>query len=113
MKFLLFILLLFHYFKLQYGKFNNNHEQVHLALTKDPRSIVVSWTTFYDISLYKRKPSVKYGTIKSSLSKVKRGSTGSTRKLIEPNNSTIIRYFHTIYLQNLLYNKRYYYKVGD
>ncbi|CEF68460.1 Iron/zinc purple acid phosphatase-like protein [Strongyloides ratti] len=72
--------------------------------------MIVSWVTFYDYSVSHRKPIVKYGTSSSCMSKI---SFGRSKSLIENNNSSIVRYYHTVYLKNLNYNKKYYYKVGD
>uniref|UniRef100_A0A0N5BA92 Purple acid phosphatase n=1 Tax=Strongyloides papillosus TaxID=174720 RepID=A0A0N5BA92_STREA len=91
-------------------KFLDKHEQVHLSLAKNPRTMVVQWTTFYDLSRNHRKPMVRYGTIKSYTIRIK---SGHTKKLVESENANITRYFHTVYLKNLYYDKKYYYKVGD
>lgn len=86
------------------------HEQVHLSLGKDPRTMVVSWVTFYNLSTFHKKPLVKYGRKRYSLFIQ---SYGKSKSLMEPKNPEIIRYFHTVHLKNLKYNTKYYYKVGD
>uniref|UniRef100_A0A0N5BA91 Purple acid phosphatase n=1 Tax=Strongyloides papillosus TaxID=174720 RepID=A0A0N5BA91_STREA len=91
-------------------KLSDKHEQVHLSLAKNPRTMVVQWTTFYDLSHNHRKPMVRYGAVKSYTIRIK---SGHTKKLVESENANITRYFHTVYLKNLYYDKKYYYKVGD
>uniref|UniRef100_A0A0N5BAV9 Purple acid phosphatase n=1 Tax=Strongyloides papillosus TaxID=174720 RepID=A0A0N5BAV9_STREA len=88
---------------------NTNHEQVHISLAKDPRTMVISWTTFFDMSKMNNNPTVKYGLNSSNLALTETGST----KIFKHITGNITRYFHRVYLTDLLFDTTYYYKVGD
>uniref|UniRef100_A0A0N4ZIJ6 Purple acid phosphatase n=1 Tax=Parastrongyloides trichosuri TaxID=131310 RepID=A0A0N4ZIJ6_PARTI len=86
----------------------NVHEQVHISLTKNPQSMVISWVTlnpFNDNTL----PTVEFGLSKDTLNFEQTGSTVTFKHI----NGNITRYFHKVILTNLSFNTTYYYRVGD
>uniref|UniRef100_A0A0K0DU54 Purple acid phosphatase n=1 Tax=Strongyloides stercoralis TaxID=6248 RepID=A0A0K0DU54_STRER len=88
---------------------SKDHEQVHISLSKHPQSLMVSWTTFFDLSKSNNLPTIQYGVDKTNLNLTKTGYTDVFKHI----TGNIIRYFHKVHLTNLSFNTTYYYKVGD
>uniref|UniRef100_A0AC35TWZ9 Purple acid phosphatase n=1 Tax=Rhabditophanes sp. KR3021 TaxID=114890 RepID=A0AC35TWZ9_9BILA len=108
---LLTVILIIFFSTLIYSKHHTSrngsiHEQVHLSLTKDARSMMVTWITFEQIQA--GFPLVKYGKNKSNFDEVQ---TGYTTKFVDK-IGTITRFVHRVNLTELAFGTRYYYKVG-
>uniref|UniRef100_A0AC35TVH7 Purple acid phosphatase n=1 Tax=Rhabditophanes sp. KR3021 TaxID=114890 RepID=A0AC35TVH7_9BILA len=82
------------------------HEQVHLSLTRDARSMMVTWVTFQDLKT--DFPLVKYGRNGDNLDLTQ---TGYSTKFVDT-QGTITRYIHRVNLTELSHQTKYYYEVG-